>query len=57
MPDDNSNAILGAIVGLLVIAVVGIGGFLFLDQKPAPATPAISVSLSGHSPAPSSPNR
>ena len=48
MPDDNSNALLGAIVGLLVIAVVGMGSFLFLGQKPAPTMPANNTSLADH---------
>ena len=48
MPDDNSNALLGAIVGLLVIAVVGMGSFLFLGQKPAPTIPANNTSLADH---------
>lgn len=55
MANDNSNTFLGVIVGALLIAVVGVGGFLFLGHKPGPSAPSVSVSLPTPSPAPSSP--
>jgi hypothetical protein len=48
MPDGSgggSNTFLGLIVGALFVAVVGIGSFVYLNHRSAPATPSVSISL------------
>ena len=40
-----SNTFLGVIVGALLVAVVAIGGFLFLNHKGAAPAPTMTVSV------------
>jgi hypothetical protein len=40
-----SNTFLGLIVGALLVAVVAIGGFLFLNHKGAAPAPTLTVSV------------